>query len=159
MQAFLTILQLISIHPRKYRRSMSKLNERRRQVTSLTLALTVGLLGGCATLLSEDTQDVTITLSCQGKPLRASCTAENDRGSWKFTAPGSVTVKNSKSSLSISCKPQYKERFTVTAYPMPSLTMAANALLGGIIGAAVDVYNDTGLKYPENIEISGNSCN
>ena len=98
-------------------------------------------------------------MSCQGKPLRASCTAENDRGSWKFTAPGTVTVKNSKSSLSISCKPQYKERFTVTAYPMPSLTMAANALLGGIIGAAVDVYNDTGLKYPENIEISGNSCN
>ena len=138
---------------------MSKLNERRRQVTSLTLALTVGLLGGCATLLSEDTQEVTVSLSCEGKQLRASCSAENDRGSWKFAAPGTVTVKNSKSSLSISCKPQSMERFTVSAYPMPSLTMAANALLGGIVGAAVDIYSDTGLKYPENIEISGNTCN
>jgi len=141
---------------------MSKRNERRLQVTSFRvalLAIAISALSGCATVFSEDTQEITVTLTCQGKQLLASCNAENDRGSWKFSAPGSVTVKNSMSSLSISCKPQFMERFTVSTLPLPSLTMAANALLGGIIGAAVDVYNDTGLKYPENIEISGNNCN
>ena len=141
---------------------MSKRYIRRLQVSSFKVALlavALGALSGCATLLSEDTQEIKVSLTCQGKQLLASCSAENDRGSWKFSAPGNVTVKNSISSLSISCKPQFMERFTVSTLPMPSLTMAANALLGGIIGAAVDVYNDTGLKYPENIEISGNNCN
>lgn len=125
---------------------------------STALVLTVSLLGGCATVLSEDYQELTVKLSCKDRQVVASCTAENDRGSWRFSAPGNVTVKNSTGSLSITCKPQYMERFTVSTMALPSLSMAANALLGGVIGAAVDVYSNTGFKYPDNIDISSNSC-
>ena len=34
----------------------------------------------------------------------------------------------------------------------------AGALAGGIIGGAVDLYNNKGLRYPENIDISHSLC-
>jgi hypothetical protein len=31
-------------------------------------------------------------------------------------------------------------------------------LFGGVLGTAVDVYNNTGMKYPESIDISNPNC-
>jgi hypothetical protein len=38
------------------------------------------------------------------------------------------------------------------------MAMVGNVLIGGIVGAAVDMYNATGLKYPENIVINNPAC-
>jgi hypothetical protein len=38
------------------------------------------------------------------------------------------------------------------------MAMAGNLLVGGLVGAAVDIYNATGLKYPENIDITNPAC-
>ena len=124
----------------------------------LLLAAAMLLLTGCASLLSDDTQEVSVRLMCKHKPILATCFAENDKGRWVFSAPGYVRVKNDYSALSISCKGQYVERFTVSAPALPSMAMAGNVLIGGLVGAAVDMYNATGLKYPENIEISNPAC-
>ena len=124
----------------------------------LLLAAAMLLLTGCASLLNDDTQEVSVRLMCKHKPILATCFAENDKGRWVFSAPGYVRVKNEYSALSISCKGQYVERFTVSAPALPSMAMAGNVLIGGLVGAAVDMYNSTGLKYPENIEISNPAC-
>ena len=124
----------------------------------LLLAAAMLLLTGCASLLNDDTQEVSVRLMCKHKPILATCFAENDKGRWVFSAPGSVRVKNDYSALSISCRGQYVERFTVSAPALPSIAMAGNVLVGGLVGAAVDMYNATGLKYPENIDISNSAC-
>ena len=124
----------------------------------LLLAAAMLLLTGCASLLNDDTQEVSVRLMCKHRPILATCFAENDKGRWVFSAPGYVRVKNDYSALSISCKGQYVERFTVSAPALPSMAMAGNVLIGGLVGAAVDMYNATGLKYPENIEISNPAC-
>jgi len=124
----------------------------------LLLAAAVLLLTGCASILNEDTQEVSVRLMCKHRTILATCYAENDKGRWVFSAPGTVRVKNDYSALSISCRGQYVERFTVSAPALPSMAMAGNVLVGGLIGAAVDMYNSTGLKYPENIEISNPAC-
>jgi hypothetical protein len=41
---------------------------------------------------------------------------------------------------------------------MPSVALLGNLVFGGVVGAAVDVYNNTGMKYPENIDITNPSC-
>jgi hypothetical protein len=127
----------------------------------LRLALAVGffsLLSGCATLLEEDTQEVNVRLFCAEKQLLATCSLKNDKGRWLVSAPGKVTITNDNSLLEISCKGQYVPSFSITALPMPTMSMFGNVLLGGVLGAAVDVYNNTGLKYPENIDISNPNC-
>lgn len=115
-------------------------------------------LSGCASFLHEDTQKVTVRLMCKNRTVKATCYAENDVGRWSFTAPASFVVSNSSSSLEITCKAPSTQRFTVSAMPMPTWAMAGNLLAGGVIGAAVDIFNDTGLKYPENIDITHPAC-
>ena len=115
-------------------------------------------LSGCASFLHEDTQKVTVRLMCKNRTVKATCYAENDVGRWSFTAPATFVVSNSSSSLEITCKAPSTQRFTVSAMPMPTWAMAGNLLAGGVIGAAVDVLNATGLKYPENIDITHPAC-
>ena len=124
----------------------------------LLLAAAVLYLTGCASLLNDDTQELSVRLMCKNKPILATCFAENDKGRWVFSAPGFVRVQNDYSALSISCRGQYLERFTVSTPALPSLAMAGNLLVGGLVGAAVDMYNATGLKYPENIDITNPAC-
>jgi hypothetical protein len=124
--------------------------------TSLKLALLalVGVLSGCATLLDEDTQQISVSLQCKERLVRAQCVAENSKGRWSFKAPGMVQVNNDIGDLNVSCKVQYMPQFTVSVPAMPSWNMAGNILLGGIIGAAYDLHNNTGLKYPETVSIT-----
>ena len=125
------------------------------------LALVVGifsLLSGCATLLDEETQEVNVRFMCAEKHLVATCDLKNDKGRWRLSTPGKATVVNDASQLEISCKAPFIPSFTVSVMPMPSMGMLGNLLFGGFVGAAVDVYNKTGLKYPENIDISNPNC-
>ena len=127
--------------------------------TYLKLALIVllGIFSGCATLLDEDTQEISVSLQCKERMVRAQCIAENSKGRWSFRAPGLVQVNNDYGDLNISCKVQYMPQFTVSVPAVPTWNLAGNILLGGLIGAAYDIHNNTGLKYPENVSIS--TCN
>ena len=130
----------------------------KRPLAWATVLLLAFSLSGCASFLNEDTQKVTVRLMCQNRTVKATCYAENDAGRWSFTAPATFVVSNSSSSLEITCKAPSTQRFTVSAMPMPTWAMAGNLLAGGVIGAAVDVLNATGLKYPEKIDITHPAC-
>ena len=83
---------------------------------------------------------------------------KNANGKWDFRAPASITVQNAVGELEITCKVDFGPKFSVAVPAMPSWAMAGNLLAGGIIGAAYDTYSGAGLKYPEVINISGQSC-
>ena len=126
------------------------------KTSSLKLALLamVCVLSGCATLLDEDTQEISVSLQCKDRMVRAQCFAENSKGRWSFRAPGLVQVSNDFGDLNITCKVQYLPHFTVSVPALPTWNMAGNILVGGIIGAAYDLHNNTGLKYPETVSIT-----
>jgi hypothetical protein len=108
--------------------------------------------------LEEDTQEVNVRFMCAEKHLVATCDLKNDKGRWRLSTPGKATVINDTSQLEISCKAPFIPSFKVSVMPMPSMGMLGNLLFGGVVGAAVDVYNNSGMKYPENIDISNPNC-
>ena len=122
------------------------------------IALAVACLSGCASLLNDDNQELTVLVMCTGKAVQAYCRAENSKGSWTFNAPGTVVVAGDNRGLEITCKTQFSQPLTVTAPALPSWEMAGNLLTGGLIGGAIDLYNNKGLRYPENIDISHSLC-
>ena len=122
------------------------------------LGLGIGGLSGCASLLNDDTQEITVRVMCSGKAVQAYCRAENTKGSWTFNAPGKVVVAGDNRGLEITCKTQLSQPLTVKAPALPSWEMAGNILTGGLIGGAIDLYNNKGLRYPENIDISHSLC-
>jgi len=130
-----------------------------KSLSKLALVMTfAGVLSGCATLLDDDFQEIMVTLTCNEKPVKAQCVAENGKGGWVFKVPGTVQVKNEYGDLNISCKSPFMSQFTVSAPAVPSWSLAGNLLVGGLIGAAYDVSNNTGLKYPETINIASPTC-
>jgi hypothetical protein len=136
---------------------MSTHSPLKRPLVAVVLAITA-LLSGCASLLEEDTQEVNVRFMCAEKNLVATCDLKNDKGRWRLSTPGKATVINDSSHLEISCKAPFIPSFTVSVMPMPSMGMLGNLLFGGVVGAAVDVYNNSGMKYPENIDISNPNC-
>ena len=136
---------------------MSTHSPLKRPLVAVVLAITA-LLGGCASLLEEDTQEVNVRFMCAEKHLVATCDLKNDKGRWRLSTPGKATVINDTSQLEISCKAPFIPSFKVSVMPMPSMGMLGNLLFGGVVGAAVDVYNNSGMKYPENIDISNPNC-
>ena len=125
------------------------------------LALVVGLiylLSGCASLVNDDSQEVSVRLMCGPRTFTATCHLQNDKGRWTLSTPGTIRVVNDISNLEITCRSEYVPSFTVSAMPMPSVALLGNLFLGGVVGAAVDIYNNTGMKYPENIVITNPSC-
>ena len=136
---------------------MSTHSPLKRPLVAVVLAITA-LLSGCASLLEEDTQEVNVRFMCAEKHLVATCDLKNDKGRWRLSTPGKATVINDTSQLEISCNAPFIPSFTVSVMPMPSMGMLGNLLFGGVVGAAVDVYNNSGMKYPENIDISNPNC-
>ena len=136
---------------------MSTHSPLKRPLVAVVLAVTA-LLSGCASLLEEDTQEVNVRFMCAEKHLVATCDLKNDKGRWRLSTPGKATVINDTSQLEISCRAPFIPKFSVSVMPMPSMGMLGNLLFGGVVGAAVDVYNNSGMKYPENIDISNPNC-
>ena len=126
--------------------------------TLATTAFCTGLLSGCASMISDDYQEISINTICNDRPVLARCTAQNEIGKWVFRAPANITVQNAMGELEITCKVDFGPKFSVAVPAMPSWAMAGNLLAGGLIGAAYDTYSGAGLKYPEVINISGQSC-
>jgi hypothetical protein len=124
----------------------------------LLLAIVVCSVSGCATLLDEETQEVQVRFLCAEKNIVATCNLQNSKGRWVISTPGRATILNDNTPLEITCKAPFIPSFTVSALPLPSTSMLGNLLAGGLIGIAVDVYNNTGMKYPENIDISNPNC-
>jgi hypothetical protein len=123
-----------------------------------TLCL-VGLLGGCASVLNDKAQVVSVRAMCLERSVPANCVAENSRGRWAFRAPNDIVVTKDMYALKVTCKSLLVEQHTVHVKAVLQNAMAGNLLAGGVVGAAIDVGTGRGFSYPGNIEVAYPSCN
>ena len=112
----------------------------------LPVLATAMLAGGCASLVDGQNQSVSVlTPDCPG----AACRLHNDKGRWYVaTTPASVVVNRSFADLVVNCSKVMK------AFPSSTKGMAyGNILLGGVIGAGVDVINGAAYDYPQELSV------
>lgn len=94
-------------------------------------------LGGCATVVNGTHQDFTIASSPPGAEVRLS------DGSSCVSTPCTLVLKRKHPLTATLAKPGYKTVSTVikpSAYTLKALPFFGNALIGGLIGASVDLY-------------------
>lgn len=123
-----------------------------------TIGLTL-LFAGCASVLNEDKQTVSVRAVCYGMSMPAQCVAENSRGRWTFNAPKQIEVSKDMFDLKVTCKSAFLDKHSVVAHSGVQVAMAGNVLLGGLVGSAVDVATARGLQYPARIDVVYPSCN
>lgn len=115
-------------------------------ITTSCLAIS---LGGCATIISGDSEDISISTTPN---LDANCVASNSRGSWNVEhAPNNVMVKRSNSNLIVHCKTKDGYKGTRVVNSGIKSTAAGNLLLGGVIGGGIDAASGAAFDYPSDI--------
>lgn len=122
------------------------------------LAVCAGILSiltGCASVTVGTTQTVKVeTLASEGKAVEgAECELMNDKGKAQGISGQVVPVRRSGGDLSVSC--------TLAGYPPAAAQvvsranagLAGNILIGGGIGAAIDVGTGAAYTYPTWVQL------
>lgn len=117
-------------------------------------AVGVLALGGCASVVGGSTQTIAVQASAPAGPLAgALCRLGNDKGSWDVVTPGTVDVARSFAALAVRCE---REGFEPAVTSVASSTQAVafgNIVIGGMIGAAVDVSTGAAYSYPDIVTV------
>ncbi len=118
----------------------------------LWVAVAAGALSGCASIVSGQNQVVSVdTPGCPG----ARCELVNDKGRFYVAStPGTVTLMRSYNNLQVTCT---RDATTSAPVSVASATKAmafGNILVGGIVGAGVDIGTGAAYDYPQMISVS-----
>jgi hypothetical protein len=124
------------------------------KLSNSLFALTLLQLTGCASIVSGTNQPLTVETRSDTVTLSgANCKLSNNKGTWYLTSPGSATVNRSFEDLSISCdKTDYKTGLLIVKSSTKAMAFG-NILLGGVIGAGVDVATGAAYDYPAVITV------
>ena len=123
-------------------------------VTTLTLLF----LSGCASVLDSSQQTIRVIATCGGQSIPAQCILENKKGFWQVNAPGSVNVERDISGLRVQCQSPYFKGGTAQLRATPNNYLIGNALLGGVVGVGLDVFNGKGFNYSQTIKVAYAEC-
>lgn len=114
----------------------------------------ISSLTSCATMVSGTSQDIAVATRNNGSAVNgAHCLLSNDRGHWEINTPATATVHRSYGDLTIKCQKSGYPDGSVTANSTTKGTVAGNILLGGGLGAGVDVANGAAFEYPDKISV------
>lgn len=116
------------------------------------------LLAGCASVVNDSKQVIHVQTWCGSSPVKAICEAENGKGRQRFETPSSISVGRDVQGLRISCRDVRARSHVTWVSPVPDVAMVGNVLLGGFLGASVDMASGRGLAYPSQINILGPQC-
>ena len=110
---------------------------------------------GCASIVSGQNQALSVTAKNKGDDLAgAKCALVNDKGTWYVTTPGSVTVRRSYNDMSVNCTFEGLSAGVSTVKSSTKGMAFGNILLGGVIGAGVDMSTGAAYDYPDVIVVT-----
>ncbi len=118
-------------------------------------ALAAVLLTGCASIVNGQQQSVSVTTQGKDAELQgAKCSLSNDKGTWYLTSPGSASVHRSFNELKVSCAMAGQPVGSTAAKSSTTGAVFGNILVGGVIGAGIDVATGAAYSYPNLIPVT-----
>ncbi len=118
------------------------------------IIIVISTVSGCATIVGGTSQDIAVATQNNGGAVNdAHCLLTNDRGHWEINTPGTVSVHRSYGNLTVKCQKDGLPDGLVTANSTTKGAVAGNILLGGGLGAGVDVANGAAFDYPSSISV------
>ena len=110
----------------------------------------IGVLAGCAAITQGTTQLVQI----ESQPAGAICAFTREGQSLgSVTTPGSLPIKRGAQSITVTCtKEDYEDARAIMNSQLEPAT-AVNALVGGIVGVAVDRASGAANRYETSLRV------
>jgi len=122
----------------------------------LLAAAALATTSGCATIISGTEQTVAIEARQEGAAVTdCECRLANSKGSWSVVPPASVVVGRSFSDLIVTCTNKAMEAVKVVVKSVTGLATFGNIIMiGGVLGAAIDLDNGSAFDYPTLITVN-----
>ncbi len=118
----------------------------------------LAVLAGCASVLSGSDQAVTVQVLCKGKPIQAECQVSNSKGRWVFQTPQTRKILRDSAPLRVACYSSVVGEYGFYQYPGVNPISVGNAVVGGLVGTAVDASNTKLWAYPSVITVENELC-
>jgi hypothetical protein len=118
----------------------------------VVLVISACAFGGCATITSGDTQQVSIqTTAADGQEIeKADCILSNDKGRWTARSPAIVAVRRSSEDLVVECSKAGAADGLLRAISRAKAAMLANIFA---VGALVDHATGSAYDYPDDLAV------
>lgn len=111
-------------------------------------------LAGCASIIGDTTQTIQVTTTCNSEMVPgATCSLQNDQGTYNVYTPGAVLVRKSDADISIGCRKNDQVTPTYRFSAAMSGDVWGNLIFGGPIGVVVDAASGAGFNYPLSITV------
>lgn len=125
-----------------------------RNITMIMFAASA--FSGCASITSSELQTVSLNASSvDGRSVdKATCSLQNDKGSWQMDTPGQIAVRRSAEDLMVECKKEGFADGSLRAISRAAPGMFGNVIFGGGIGAIIDHNKGTGYDYPNELPVT-----
>jgi hypothetical protein len=120
---------------------------------AMLLLIALGLVtSGCASITAGTTQSVMV----QTAPATAAeCTLVNDKGTYYIPqTPGATSISKAYGELVVTCIGKDGTRGSANVASTTTGAAFGNILVGGIIGAAVDMSSGAAYIYPASITVA-----
>ncbi len=122
--------------------------------STLALVVLATLSSGCASIVSGSNQPISVETKLKGAAVNgAYCRVNNDKGTWFVTTPGSLTIQRSIQNLDIKCEKDGIPAGLLSVKSSAKAIAFGNILLGGPIGAGVDILTGAAFDYPASIPV------
>ena len=110
------------------------------------------LAGGCATIVTGTSQPVAI--NTPGVP-GAGCTLSSPKiGDLTVVTPATVTLKRADHDVMVACRKECFEDGTAVIPAGVEAMAAGNILVGGLVGAGLDIYSGAINKYGSGADVA-----
>lgn len=105
-------------------------------------------LGGCAALLNDSIQTLTVRTDCEKAVLNRVCNASFNSQKITFVTPAKLRIPRSAQSITLNCQGGLLHGASQDVNPEISKVIAGNVLLGGAVGLVIDLNTERAFTYP-----------
>jgi hypothetical protein len=113
------------------------------------------LAGGCATIVTGTSQPVAINTPGVAGVAGAVCTLSSPKiGDLTVVTPATVTLKRADHDVMVACKKECFEEGTAVIPAGVEAMAAGNILVGGVVGAGLDIYSGAINKYASGADVA-----
>ena len=117
----------------------------------LAILILSAQLTACASITAGTTQSISVDTVPR---KNADCNLKNDKGNWNVTAPGSTTVTKAYGALTVTCHAKGGWAGSTSVASTTAGASFGNILVGGVIGAGVDMASGAAYVYPSSVLVN-----
>ncbi|HWD27689.1 MAG TPA: hypothetical protein VG387_11020 [Rhizomicrobium sp.] len=120
-------------------------------ITAAAFAAMGVAVSGCATVIEGTTQSIAVTSMPRAG---AKCTLSSSEGTYYVTTPGNAIVHKTKNDIAVDCTHEGYQDAHVVVSPHFNYVTFGNAILGGLIGVAVDAATGSDFNFPSAVNVT-----